>query len=166
MRFTIMAIGLALGLPFAVQAQENVNVETGDTSVHVGDDGVKVKVGDTEINVGETAVQVKTQTGTAGEPATAGVLTIDGAERVLKHACDATHARTIHINGSDNRVTLTGDCDSVVVSGTDNVVTIEGSARIAVTGVDNKITYKRGKAGKPPVIQKTGVDNTVVKLPK
>ncbi len=162
MKRTILAVALVLATPFVVQAQENVDVQAGDTSVHVGDDGVKVKVGDTQINVDASSVEVQSE-GATGEASGMGVLNIEGVELVRQHTCDASHARTVHIDGSDNRVTLKGECDRVVISGTDNTVTIDGAARIVVSGVDNKVTYKRGAGGKPPVIQNTGVDNKVVK---
>ncbi len=163
----VVSFCFALCLPFWAQAQDTTRVEAGDASVQVSEDGsVKVKAGGAEINVGESGVEVKSQPVEGTGAASHGAISIDGVERVVHHACDATHARTVHISGSDNRVTLTGVCDAVVVSGTDNVVQVDGAGRIVVSGVDNTISYKQGKDGKKPVVQETGVDNEVVKVPR
>ncbi len=163
MKRTIAAMAFAVALPLAAQAQEHVNVEAGDVSVHVGEDGVKVKTSGTKVDVGQTGVQVDVTSGAEASQTNDSILTIQGVERVETHTCDANHVRTVRIDGADNRITLKGDCARVEVAGTDNVVRVEGAAVIHVTGVDNKISYVRGKDGKAPVIQKAGVDNTVVK---
>ncbi len=151
----------SFGLSVGAHAQENVTVETDGVKVEVNEDGsVKVKAGGAEVQVGDSGVGVEVQ---AQGAHTGGVLSVDGVERIVRHTCDAAHARTVRVNGTDNRVILTGACDAVIVSGTDNDVKVESVGRIVVDGVDNKISYRQGLGGKPPTVQKTGVDNKVFK---
>jgi hypothetical protein len=71
----------------------------------------------------------------------------------------------ISISGIDENVTVTGECGSVTVSGSTNKVTVEATARIQVSGIENTVRWQRELGGKPPKIQKGGVDNKVERNP-
>jgi hypothetical protein len=71
----------------------------------------------------------------------------------------------ISVSGIGEEVTVTGECGAVAISGSENKVTIESAGRIQVSGVQNTVRWQRELAGKPPRIQKSGVDNRVERMP-
>jgi len=82
--------------------------------------------------------------------------------QTVNHACEANER--VVVSGSENRVTLTGDCAKVAVMGSKNVVAIEGASKIAVMGTDNEVTWKRGVGGKGPNVSRMGSNNKVTKV--
>jgi hypothetical protein len=82
--------------------------------------------------------------------------------QTLTHACEANER--VVISGSGNKVTLTGECGKVAVMGSKNIVAIDASAKIAVMGTDNEVTWKRGVGGKGPNVSRMGTNNKVTKV--
>jgi len=82
-----------------------------------------------------------------------------------KKAIACTKNDDISISGIDEDVTVTGECGSVAVSGSTNKVTIDATARIQVSGSENTVRWRRELGGKPPKIQKSGVDHKVERVP-
>jgi DUF3060 family protein len=82
--------------------------------------------------------------------------------QTLDHACEANER--VVVSGSGNRVTLTGECGKVAVMGSKNIVAVEASAKIAVMGTDNEVTWKRGVGGKGPDVSRMGTNNKVSKV--
>ncbi|RKH88981.1 DUF3060 domain-containing protein [Corallococcus sp. AB045] len=88
-----------------------------------------------------------------------GNIDITGNDETATHAC--TPGSTVEITGTDNTVTLTGECKSVTVNGTDNKVKVEATGAISVTGNSNSVTWKRGLGKSKPKVSRTGTDNKV-----
>ena len=61
------------------------------------------------------------------------------------------------ISGANNTVDITGHCTAVTVSGFENIVTAESTREIAVSGFDNKITYRTGE----PQVSESGSGNSI-----
>jgi hypothetical protein len=94
---------------------------------------------------------------------TSSTIELSGSGRHETIAC--TGGTEVAINGSDNNITLSGDCKSVSVTGSTNQVTAEGMGALSVIGSDNTVTWKHalGKAQKPKV-STTGSGNRVSKV--
>ena len=65
------------------------------------------------------------------------------------------------ITGSQNEITLTGECPTLTIKGSQNTVTVEGVGTIRVVGTMNKVTWQRSTIAKGPKIIKSGLDNVV-----
>ena len=63
----------------------------------------------------------------------------------------------IIIAGANNTINITGHCTAITVSGFENVVTAESTQEIAVSGFDNKITYRTGE----PQVSESGSGNSI-----
>jgi hypothetical protein len=96
---------------------------------------------------------------------------------------DCTAQPKVVINGSHDRITLTGACARVAINGRDVTITAESIAalvvngqgntvdvgtvaRIALTGGQHKITWTAAARGKRPQISDLGTGNTVAQTPK
>ncbi|WPB77827.1 DUF3060 domain-containing protein [Archangium violaceum] len=171
------AVGVAQGGSVKVGKDGSVQVRGGNTtvntqgaetqggSVKVGKDGsVQVRGGNTTVNtqgaeelggadveVGDEGASVKQQAGAA--------LEIVGSESQESHRCSPK--TEVNISGSDNEITLTGECKRVSVSGSTNMVKVEAAAAIEVMGSDNQVTWKREVGGKKPKVTRTGSNNKV-----
>jgi hypothetical protein len=87
------------------------------------------------------------------------------AAATQKKAMACPKSDDISISGIGEDVTVTGECGSVAISGSENKVTIEATGRIEVSGIQNVVRWQRGLGGKPPKIQKSGVDHKVERMP-
>ncbi|KAA0112998.1 DUF3060 domain-containing protein [Mycolicibacterium sp. P9-22] len=61
------------------------------------------------------------------------------------------------ISGANNTVDITGHCTAVTVSGFENIITAESTQEIAVSGFDNKVTYRTGD----PQVSQSGSGNSI-----
>ncbi|WP_257448122.1 DUF3060 domain-containing protein [Archangium lipolyticum] len=144
------ALSSLLLVPSLGAAQDKAHVKVGKNGQ------VEVKTDDTSVSVdGEKAT---VQTGGAGTEA-GGNISISGANSQETHRCSPK--TEVEITGSDNEVTLTGDCKSVSVNGSGNKVQVEAAAAITVMGADNEVIWKRGVGAKKPKVSRTGTDNKV-----
>ena len=67
------------------------------------------------------------------------------------------------VNGSGNKLAVTGGCARVVVNGSENTVTLDGADKIVLNGADNQVTYKRGWKAAQPRVVKTGAGNKIAR---
>jgi hypothetical protein len=61
------------------------------------------------------------------------------------------------ISGANNTVDITGHCTAVTVSGFENIITADSTQEIAVSGFDNKVTYRAGV----PRVSESGSGNSI-----
>ncbi|MES2459040.1 MAG: DUF3060 domain-containing protein [Armatimonadota bacterium] len=73
----------------------------------------------------------------------------------------AVNGRTVSVRGSNNRIRLTGYSSFVRVTGTNNVVSVDAARAIAVSGRNNRVTWRRRANGISPRISRTGTGNQV-----
>ena len=88
------------------------------------------------------------------EPGT--TLTISGIGTNKSVTCNDN---IVIISGANNTVDITGHCTAVTVSGFENIVTAESTREIAVSGFDNKITYRTGE----PQVSESGSGNSITR---
>jgi Protein of unknown function (DUF3060) len=81
-------------------------------------------------------------------------LTISGIGAKKSVTCNDN---IVIISGANNTVDITGHCIAVTVSGFENIVSAESTQEIAVSGFDNKITYRSGT----PQVSESGTGNTI-----
>lgn len=89
-------------------------------------------------------------------PAPGTTLTISGIGTNKSVTCDDN---IVIISGANNTVDITGQCTAVTVSGFENIVTTEFTREIAVSGFDNKVTYRTGD----PRVSESGSGNSVTR---
>jgi hypothetical protein len=65
------------------------------------------------------------------------------------------------IVGSQNEITLTGECPAVTVKGSQNTISIEAVGTIRVVGTMNKVTWQRSTIAKGPTVTRSGLDNVI-----
>jgi hypothetical protein len=83
-----------------------------------------------------------------------------GAGRVSTIACSQ---ETTRISGAGQRVRLTGECRSVVVSGSGNRVVVERVGSLNVSGMDNEVRWERSLSGDAPHVVTSGIKNVVTR---
>ncbi|MGK2867179.1 MAG: DUF3060 domain-containing protein [Mycobacterium sp.] len=103
-----------------------------------------------------TIIQLPEQPGgpsdSTPEPGT--TVTISGIGTDKTVACNDN---IVIISGANNTVNITGNCTAVTVSGFENIVTTESTREIAVSGFDNKVTYRTGT----PQVSESGSGNSI-----
>lgn len=73
---------------------------------------------------------------------------------------DCGDGKSLNIGGSQNTLTVTGRCDSVIIGGDDNKISFEKvDTELIVAGLNNTITYRDGA----PQVQDLGDGNTIKK---
>jgi hypothetical protein len=73
---------------------------------------------------------------------------------------DCADGKGLNIGGSQNTLTVTGRCGSVVIGGDENKITFERvDTEIIVAGLNNTVSYHDGD----PQIQDLGTGNTITK---
>lgn len=73
---------------------------------------------------------------------------------------DCAAGKSLNVGGSNNKLRVTGSCESVNIVGADNTITLrEVDKSLTITGLNNTITYRRGD----PKIDDHGSGNTVTK---
>lgn len=150
----VPSVGMAQGRT-AVKVNKN-----GHTEVEVKAGNTTVKTDDAEADsMGGSDVEDPDEDAKGDEKPADDKLEVSGMGGNATHHC--TPKTEVEINGSDNTVTLTGDCKSITVSGANNKVKAEGVATIDVSGSGNEVTWKRAVGGKKPKVSRTGVNNKV-----
>jgi len=78
---------------------------------------------------------------------------------------EATGDETIRVEGTNNKITITGSCNAIKIEGVDNVVTVDDVKSISVEGTGNKVNYKKTSAADGKVITAVaGVNNKITKI--
>lgn len=73
-------------------------------------------------------------------------------------ALDCADGKSLHVLGSNNKLTVRGRCEAVNVAGADNRITIEHIDKtLTLSGLNNTVTYYGGD----PKVDDRGVRNTV-----
>lgn len=73
---------------------------------------------------------------------------------------DCGQGKALNVGGSNNTLTIKGNCSSVNIGGADNKVTLDHvETEISVVGIDNTVVYKGGD----PKVEDLGSGNTVSK---
>ena len=67
------------------------------------------------------------------------------------------------VNGSSNKLAVTGGCARVVVNGSENTVALDGADKIVLNGAGNSVSYKRGWKAAQPKVVKTGAGNKIAR---
>jgi len=65
------------------------------------------------------------------------------------------------IVGSQNELTLTGECPTLMVKGSQNTISVEAVGTIRVVGTMNKVTWQRSTIDKGPKVTRSGLDNVI-----
>ena len=84
----------------------------------------------------------------------------DDAQSVKAMPCTGD---TTRIDGVGQRLRLTGDCRTVVVSGSGNRVVIERAGTINVSGIDNEVRWESSLQDDAPRIINSGLKNVVTR---
>ncbi len=69
--------------------------------------------------------------------------------------------KVYNLEAVESKLTFTGECAELNIQGVNNEIHVEKVGKIKAEGVKNKITYGEGSNGKKPVIEDTGVQNTI-----
>lgn len=94
--------------------------------------------------------------GPAGRGPAAG--TVDYGSFGTTATIDCADGRSVNVAGSNNRLSISGRCESIRVGGADNRITIEQiDGELAVTGLNNTITYVAGE----PAVSDSGAGNRI-----
>ena len=73
---------------------------------------------------------------------------------------DCAQGKALNVGGSNNTLTIKGNCSSVNIGGADNKVTLDHvDTEISVVGIDNDVIYKGGD----PKVEDLGSGNKVSK---
>lgn len=84
----------------------------------------------------------------------------EGSSGTHTFACAAGQAVTL--KGTNNTLTLTGDCGALRVEGSSNKVIADGVASVTIIGTSNDVKYARNLSGKKKLTTSlSGVGNTV-----
>ncbi len=86
---------------------------------------------------------------------------LGGVDQTLVRECGGNDA--IKLTGSNNQVSLYGDCGSLEVVGSGNVVHVDAIQSATVEGTDNKVFWKKGSA---PKFSQTGAGNSILQEDK
>lgn len=76
----------------------------------------------------------------------------------------AAAGRVVRVTGIGHVVTVTGKCKEVAVAGTGHHIMVEEVGLINVTGVNNRIEYVRGPAGRAPEVKDFSKLNNVGRI--
>src|SRR5690554_1691709 len=55
---------------------------------------------------------------------------------------ETTGKETIRIEGTNNKITISGSCNAIKIEGVDNIVTVDDVKTVNIEGTGNKVTYK------------------------
>lgn len=83
---------------------------------------------------------------------------LTGTGQSFEQECEPGDA--VRLTGSNNRLTLRGDCGAIEVNGTGNAVDAESLRAATIVGSDNQVRWSRGER---PKLSQTGVNNRVSK---
>jgi len=80
------------------------------------------------------------------------------SSRATTMACSE---QTTRIDGVGQRIRLTGECRTVLVSGSGHRVVVERAGSLNVSGMDNEVRWERSLQGEAPRIVNSGINNVV-----
>ncbi|WP_375483733.1 DUF3060 domain-containing protein [uncultured Mycobacterium sp.] len=73
---------------------------------------------------------------------------------------DCADGKSLNVGGSNNTLTVKGNCSSVSIGGADNKITFDKVDKLlSVVGLNNTVTYHNGD----PKVEKLGSGNTITK---
>lgn len=145
----------------AAQGRTSVKVnKNGQVEVKAGNTTVKTDAADAETGSAVVETSDEDEDTKGEEKPEEGKLEISGVGGNETHRC-TPKMNEVEVTGSDNQLTLTGDCKSVTVSGANNKVKVEAVATIDVAGSGNEVLWKRAVGAKKPKVSRTGVNNKV-----
>jgi hypothetical protein len=93
-------------------------------------------------------------------PAPAGQLVINqsGVERT-----DACGGRSVAVQGSSDRLHLTGDCPSVEIVGSSNAVNVERVDQVSINGSYDRVTWRAAITRAQPAVTTSGIGDVVAR---
>ncbi len=75
---------------------------------------------------------------------------------------ETTGKETIRIEGTNNKITISGSCNAIKIEGVDNIVTVDDVKTVTIEGTGNKVTYKKTSNSDGKVQSKIeGVNNSI-----
>lgn len=78
---------------------------------------------------------------------------------------ETTGKETIRIEGTNNKITISGSCNAISIEGVDNIITVDEVKTVTIEGTGNKVTYKKSSNADGKVESKVeGVNNKIEKL--
>ena len=78
---------------------------------------------------------------------------------------ETTGKETIRIEGTNNKITISGSCNAIRIEGVDNIVTVDEVKTVTIEGTGNKVTYKKSSNADGKATSKVeGVNNKIEKL--
>ncbi|SEI03020.1 Protein of unknown function [Paenimyroides aquimaris] len=78
---------------------------------------------------------------------------------------EATGDEAIRIEGTNNKVTITGACNTIKIEGVDNTVTVDDVKSVSIEGTGNKVNYKKTSAANGKLLTAiAGVNNKITKI--
>jgi hypothetical protein len=86
-----------------------------------------------------------------------------GAPQAGRTSTITCSEETTRIDGIGQRVRLTGECPTVVVSGSGNRVVVERVGSLNVSGMDNQVRWERSLQGEAPRVVSSGIKNSVTR---
>jgi Protein of unknown function (DUF3060) len=103
---------------------------------------------------GSTSTSAPKPHAPASTTAMGGPVIVNGANESRSIVCDGND---VTINGSANRIDITGHCLTLTVSGSGNDVSVDVADVITANGLDNLVTFHAGS----PHIESGGISNVV-----
>ena len=83
----------------------------------------------------------------------------------ITQTIEATGNETIKIEGTNNKVTITGACNTIKIEGVDNLVTVDDVKSVSIEGTGNKVNYKKTSAANGKLLTAiAGVNNKITKI--
>ena len=75
---------------------------------------------------------------------------------------ETTGKESIRIEGTNNKITISGSCNAIKIEGVDNIVTVDDVKTVTIEGTGNKVTYKKSSNSDGKVQSKIeGVNNSI-----
>jgi hypothetical protein len=122
----------------------------GGAAVLFGDyQSYRASLGTAPGGTGSARTTTPTMTPAPGESAI-----VNGANETRSIVCNDND---VTVNGSANRVDVTGHCASLTVSGSGNQVSVDAADAITASGLNNVITFRTGT----PHVESGGIGNVV-----
>jgi hypothetical protein len=125
---------------------ESVTVESGGESVAV----------ETNRRAGATSAAVGRSKASGSGRRESIVISDNGRTETID--CDGG---SVSVDGNFNKLSLTGECQSVEVNGNSNVLRVQAAAAISTAGNFNTVTWSRGVGGRDPKLSNLGTGNKI-----
>lgn len=77
---------------------------------------------------------------------------------------ETTGKESIRIEGTNNKITITGGCSLIKIEGVDNIVIVDDVKTVNIEGTGNKVTYKKSSNADGNLKSSiSGVNNKIAK---